>query len=458
MTLSDERQIIQVWDAFADSGFQYAHDSGEIDELGSSNDDRRDRLPVRRDLLQNFLNGNLDLTTFKQEMDSECTQYKLWGFSGFSGQMFFNMLVSSADPDDQPVLSSLLREVLVAPEDQEEAAEQIHRLKEYVEQLRSRADNPRSAPSKGYIPYFLSYFWQLQEPDRYPIYYKSIRRALSDLAIWESSGDLADDYIEFWKLNEEIRTVLEDHTGEDIHLWTIERMCLFWLSRDKLVGTDGSTVSDPSHEGSAERPEPQSLPDSYIPPIVSVLPDLAQNTEEMQEIAAEMGQAVGTLFEDRLMKCLRMLGYTIDPRGQGSGRNPDGIATARRHNYAIIYDAKVRQDGYRFSTSDERQFQDYINAEVRSLQDGGFRNVYFAVISSTFGATRPDPIRRLKIATDIQEVRLIEAGALLEVLETRLRDPDFTLGPGGGEGPGMQDFFAESGVLTGGEVQEQLSR
>lgn len=344
MTLSDERQIIQVWDAFADSGFRYAHDSGEIDTLGLSNDDRRDQLPVRQDLLQNFLDGELDLTTFKQEMDSECTQYKLWGFSGFSGQMFFNMLVSSADPDDQPVLPSLLREVLVAPEDHEEAVEHISRLTEYVEQLRSRADNPRSAPSKGYILYFLSYFWQLQEPDRYPIYYKSIRRTLSDLAIWEPSGELADDYIEFWDLNEEIRTVLENHTDDDIHLWTIERMCLFWLSRDTITDTADSTVSDPLHEGSTERPEPRSLPDSYIPPIVSVLPDLAQNTEEMQEIANEMGRAVETLFEDRLMKCLRMLGYTIDQRGQGSGRNPDGIAIARRHSYAIIYDAKVRQD------------------------------------------------------------------------------------------------------------------
>lgn len=42
-------------------------------------------------------------------MASEVAAHKLWGFSGFSGQMFFNMLVSSADPEDDTNLAALLR-------------------------------------------------------------------------------------------------------------------------------------------------------------------------------------------------------------------------------------------------------------------------------------------------------------------------------------------------------------
>lgn len=392
-------------------------------------------------------------------MASEVGSHKLWGFSGFSGQMFFNMLVSSADPNDDPNLDSLLREVLEAPNDREAAATQIRQFEDYVEQLKDRAEDANSAPSVGFIPYFVSYFWQLQEPDVYPIYYKSIRRAMSDLAIWEPSGEIAEDYLEFWDLNEEIREVVESHTDNEIHLWTIERMCLFWLNRDEI--DSGETCEESEQEsrvGTVDRTEYRTLPDSYIPPIVSVLPDLGRNSEEIHEIASETGQAVETLFEDRLAKCLRMLGYTVDERGQGTGRNPDGVAKARRHNYAIIYDAKVRQDGYRFSTGDERQFRDYIDAEVGHLQSQGFRNVYFVVFSSEFDADRPDAVRRLKIETEIQEVRLIEAEALLELLETRLRDPAFSLGPTGAEGPGMQDLFAESGVLTSAEVQEQQGR
>lgn len=114
--------------------------------------------------------------------------------------------------------------------------------------------------------------------------------------------------------------------------------------------------------------------------------------------------------------------------------------------------------GYRFSTGNERQFRDYIDTEVDRLRGQGFRTVYSAVFSSGFDTNRPDAVRRLKIETEIQEVRLVEVGALLELLETRLRDPMFTRGPTTADGPGIQDLFAESGVLTSAEVQEQHGR
>ncbi|WP_160134458.1 hypothetical protein [Halococcus salsus] len=457
MVLSDERQITRVWDAFADTGFVYVSESGDRHNLSEGRKEREERLPIRQKLLQAFLDGETDIMEFKRKMASEVGRHKLWGFSGFSGQMFFNTLVSSADLDDAD-LDELLREVFTAPNDKASAASKIRKLERYVKRLRSQIDDLNSAPSAGFIPYFVSYFWQLQDPNKYQIYYKSIRRAFSDLAIWDPSDNLAEDYVEFWDLNEEIRELIESYSNEEVHLWTIERMCLFWLNRDEV--SDGATDEDGgnSSSGATEIVEANSFPDSYIPPIVSILPDLAQNTEEMKNIGSETGRAVETLFEDRLAKCLRMLGYTVEERGQGSGRNPDGIARARRHNYAIIYDAKVRQDGYRFATNDERQFRDYIDAEVGRLQSQGFRNVYFTVFSSFYDADRPDAVRRLKIETEIQEVRLIETNALLDILETRLREPMFTLGPTNADGPGIQDLFAESGVLTAVEVQEQYGR
>jgi len=76
-------------------------------------------------------------------------------------------------------------------------------------------------------------------------------------------------------------------------------------------------------------------------------------------------------------------------------------------------------------------------------------------ISGEFNDDGRDAIRTPKISTDIQEVRLIEAEALLVLLEQRLRDPTFDLGPGDISGLGVQDFFAESGVLTAAEVREE---
>ncbi|MFC7027852.1 hypothetical protein ACFQH8_10855 [Halomicroarcula sp. GCM10025710] len=148
--------------------------------------------------------------------------------------MFFNMLESASEVDEETEPSTILREVLTPPEDHDTARSCLQDLVEYVNQLRSALDEGQSAPAVGHVPYFVSYFWQLHDPDTYPIYYTSMRDALANLEIWTPSGDHPNDYVEFWELNEEIRDVLESHTGEQIHLWDIERLCLFWLNRDAV--------------------------------------------------------------------------------------------------------------------------------------------------------------------------------------------------------------------------------
>lgn len=128
-------------------------------------------------------------------------------------------------------------------------------------------------------------------------------------AIWEPSDDLAASYVEFWGLNEEIRRVLTDYADQEIHLWTIEHAFWYWQQRDEFEN-EPETVSDSRQT---------TLPDSYIPSIVSILPKLARNTDEIRELAGETGQSVETLFENRLAKCLRMLGFEVDELGQGAG-------------------------------------------------------------------------------------------------------------------------------------------
>lgn len=237
MPLSNEQQITRIWDDFSDTGFTYLSDSGDRRALEDAREDRKERLPIRQELLQEFLDGELDLSTFKSEMASEAGRHKLWGFSGTSGGMFFNLLVASTQYVEGD-LTPLLRDVLTSPESKEEAVKKIQTLEEHVERIRSRSDDLRSAPAAGNIPYFISYFWQLQDPDRYPIYYKSIRRALSDLSIWEPTGNHGEDYVEFWEINEEIREAIAHHTGDDIHLWSVERLCLYWLSKDEVREPD----------------------------------------------------------------------------------------------------------------------------------------------------------------------------------------------------------------------------
>jgi hypothetical protein len=71
------------------------------------------------------------------------------------------------------------------------------------------------------------------------------------------------------------------------------------------------------------------------------------------------------------------------------------------------------------------------------------------VISSAFDGDHNDVIRSLKMDTDAREILLVEAAALIILLEARLRDPTVTLGP-----DGIQRLFAESGVIVEADARE----
>ncbi len=80
------------------------------------------------------------------------------------------------------------------------------------------------------------------------------------------------------------------------------------------------------------------------------------------------------------------------------------------------------------------------------------RNIYYVIISSSFADDYDDAIRSIKMDTDVNEVILLEAEALVLMVEAKLRAPlDLTLGP-----DGLQILWASSGVLTAEAVREQL--
>lgn len=191
-------QVKEVWDTYQTnfSNVESVSAGGfPPDELDAA---RRERIPILLDTLTDFIDGDLALDEFKSEIDGQNKRYRLWGFKGMNGMMFFNMLYNSSGEAREQELAELLRTVLQEPQNDSEIEAQIRTLEQYGEELRADVDDLRSAPRLGSLPYF----WQLQGPDTHPVYYTSMRRALSDLAIWEPADDLAETYLQFRALNE----------------------------------------------------------------------------------------------------------------------------------------------------------------------------------------------------------------------------------------------------------------
>jgi len=408
-----------------------------------------------RPLLDGYLSGQIGQQEFKSKVDGLSKRFNLWGFKAVKGQMFFNQVVNAAaDPAE---LDAELKAALPAPENEDMARSRIRTFERYVrrigEQFVEAGGSAYSRPKASSIPYFLSYFWQVQDAQTWPMLYTADERALTELDLWRPSDDLAEDYIAFKHVYEELARVFGDALGRSVGFYFVEHV--FWFKVGSPFGGGQPPVPLPPVEvGKAD--EVGSAPaagllESYVPPVVAALPAIAHGDPEMARAAKATGMSLERAFEKHVNAAFTILGYETKLLGQGQGRVPDGVAEAADHSYALIWDAKVRSGAYSFGT-DDRAMREYINAQNRALRRRALKNVYYLVVSGSFAEDYDDTIRMLKMETDISEVCLVEAEALVAMVDAKLRAPlEVSLGP-----DGIQRLFCESGVLSAAAVRDTL--
>lgn len=404
--------------------------------------------------IQRFLNGSIPLAEFKTKVDGINKRNELWGFRGIKGQMFFNMVVNVADNLDE--CDQEIKAAIAVPDNDQIASSRIKTLENYVKRLGNQwvdAGNTRhGSPKPNSIPFFLSFFWQIQDRSRWNVYYTNSVQTMTDLNLWQPSGDIAKDYLDFNDIHAFLRDLFTKESGQPFDLYMVEHV--FWYK--------GGNPYDAAKEAQREvdSTEPiastvtasfidERLPESYVPPMVAVIPRMARHEETLVDAAKKSGTTLERAFEKFINAAFTILHYETKLLGQGQGRVPDGMAFAQDDNYAIIWDAKVRKDGYSIGT-DDRTIREYITTQSRDLKRRrSLRNIYYFIVSSGFADDFDDTIRTLKMDTDVNEVILLEAEALVAMVDAKLRDPlQVTLGP-----DGFQRLYSVSGVLTADDVR-----
>ncbi|WP_136515936.1 restriction endonuclease FokI C-terminal domain-containing protein [Geomonas edaphica] len=408
-------------------------------------------------LLSSFLDGQISVQDFKSKVDSINKKNELWGFKGIKGQMFFNMVVNVAADDLEECKQEMIS-ALAAPDNDTLASSRIKTFASYVKRLGeawvSAGNTKYGAPKIGSIPFFLSYFWQVQNRQLWPTYYTTSVQALTDLNLWQPTDDIASDYVAFKKLHEELAELFSDKSGSLFDLYRVEHVLWYKGNLNKAVIAKPAIPVPAAQDDARPSPPPnlETLPDSYLPPIISVLPAMSRNEPAMIEAAGRSGISLDRAFEKYINAAFSILGYETKLLGQGSGRVPDGLAYADDYNYAIIWDGKIRADGYKIGT-DDRTIKDYITTQSREMKrKRTYRNIYYFVISSCFADDYDDLVRSIKMDTDVNEVIFLEIEALVAMVEAKLRDPlQITIGP-----DALQRLFSCSGILTSRNVQDML--
>jgi hypothetical protein len=447
---TQKKNALTIWQHYVDNGTKFTNASKEYDQT-KLDQERNATIPQVLEQIYGLINKTIDMASFKTKVDSINKQYRLWGFKGISGQMYFNLLYNiSSDKKEDRIFLNLLIKTIKMPNDITQAKGQIKELAEYAESLAKHVSDKRAAPRIGSTNFFLSYFWQIQNNKKWPIYYISMINVLKDESLWVATGKPDIDYESFYNLNLELLNLFKEKSNnKNLSFWDIEHAFWQWNQLKQL-----EIEIKPVEKATKKDDKPivaGGLPFSYIPPIVSVLPLLAENTPEIDSACKTLGQSVIKVFEERIAILFEMLGFIVEKQGQGKGRVPDGIAICPEHHYAIMFDAKSRKDGYSINT-DDRAMKEYISQAVRQLKKDGIDKLYFAVISSGFKGEFNEEIRSIKNGTDIREVLFFEADALLTILEQKLRDPKFDLGT-----EGMQYLLAQSGIIRKKDVLEYFA-
>ncbi len=412
-------KIKKVWDEYISSDKVILDTKGN--ELSNIDELRLEAIENLKEIIQQFKNRGLSLGEFKTSIDSFNKRNNLWGFTAIKGQFFFNQLTKNLDDNGIKKIQELIKETISEPRDLEDALSKIEKLEKYCQNLYSKAKDKRLVPNPKSVGYFLSYFWQIADNEKWPIYYTASIQALEEIGLWKENSAQRDNYEQFYSLNEEIKSILSEYSKRKISNWDVEHA--FWFLRGnpnkKAITKKRKYTKGKQENGIKDEKENLIVNASfnlsdYIIPKVSKLVELGNSTDKSSI-------QKGYKFEKVVTEVFEQLDFEVETLGQGTGRNPDAIIKFREENTAFLVDAKAYNSGYSLGT-DDRAIREYINSHIPKLQKNGYKKIGFIIVSNEFKTNFDNFINEITWNTDVKRFILLTSEALLYLLAFKTKN------------------------------------
>jgi hypothetical protein len=408
ITVEKSEKIKEIWLHYDASEKLLATESA--DTAGELDAQRLETIKIIKTYIEDYFQNNSSISQFKTSIDSYNKRNNHWGFTAIKGQMFFNQLVK-AGLTNEDELNLLVKDVIKYPVTIDDAISKIDTLEKYCLNIYNKATDKRTAPKPSSICYFLSYFWQIQNYEKWPIMYTSLVSSFSSLNLWNNFSTQSDTYRYFYQLNNEIIAIVEKSANRKINYWDIEHA--FWLydqannSIKPLTKNENSPQIEPTINTSFNYLE-------YIIPKLSKLIELGADK-------ALSSSKKGYQYEQMVSEAFNQLDFDIEQFGQGSGRNPDLIAKYREDNTAFLIDAKAYSEGYSLGL-DDRAIKEYITIHCPKLTKNGYKKIGFIIVSNSFKSDFDEFVNEITWNTEIKRFVLITSEALLYLLAYKTKD------------------------------------
>lgn len=416
LTDNTQKKIFEIWDNYIKTNKTVLDKKGNV--INDIDESRLNSIEEIKKLIALFLKGDLNVYEFKTSLDSYNKRNNLWGFTATKGQMFFNQLTKTNEQSIDK-LTALLKQTITEPKDLKDALSKIDTLEKFARNIFDKAKDKRKAPNPGSVGYFLSYFWQIHNNQKWPIIYTSLTTAYTELGIWKDHQTQKEDYEFFYNLNEEIKSVLKSHVKREITNWDAEHS--FWnftgkpvvgYKKAKQEGTADTTTATKVEEVKMIKANFEIA--DYLIPKVAKLIELGGETDKS-------AAAKGSQYEKLVSEIFKQLDFEVETLGQGTGRNPDAIIKYREENTAFIIDAKAYSNGYNLGI-DDRAIKEYINHYCPKLQKEGYKKIGFIIVCNSFNSNLDSFINDITWNTDIKRFILLTSEALLYLLAYKTKD------------------------------------
>jgi hypothetical protein len=224
---------------------EYASDRGAQGDRRRSDAQRRRVRPEVAALLRRFLAGEIDVGALRAIFDRRTkTDWSGFGLQGTSGAMLLNALVKHAP--DATALDTVLRDSLPVPDDEREARVRLAIFAAFLTEIRNATAGAGGRIFHGsHAAFFVSMWWHLQAPDRWPLFHPTARRALEcEEELYAPVVDSVDDYFAFRSAFLMLTRALA------VTPWALAHLC-WWHQRREPRGDESP------YDRVARRPRPR---------------------------------------------------------------------------------------------------------------------------------------------------------------------------------------------------------
>lgn len=174
--------------------------------------------PEIRELLDQFLRGDIDVEKLRADFDRKGRgEWQEFGLGGPGGGMVLNKLVKHIP--DRANLETRLRSLLVVPANDAVALERLRGFRDYLTGLAATSVTTALTGDVSRIPFFVSFWWHIQDRATWPIFYPSSRDALTETGALPAAKDSVDHYLAF----RAVFVALCAKLGVDS--WRLEQLC-----------------------------------------------------------------------------------------------------------------------------------------------------------------------------------------------------------------------------------------